>query len=75
MAEKITLQTTVSDMNKFQQIILTIACVILTGTAIYLAVTSPKIVEIDEKHFNCTQTSTKGIEATCTQYTAVSWAR
>lgn len=62
-------------MKKFKEYVLTAACVILTLTLIYLAFVGPKTVEIDEKHFNCTQTGTKGIEATCTQYTAVSWLK
>jgi len=62
-------------MKKFRDYILGAACVFLTATLIYMAFIGPKTVEIDEKHFNCTQTSTKGIEAACTQYTAVSWAR
>lgn len=60
---------------KIRDYILGAGCVILTATLIYLVFVGPKTVEIDEKHFNCTQTNTKGIEATCTQYTAVSWAR
>ena len=60
---------------KIRDYILGAGCVILTMTFGYLLISAPKTVEIDEKHFNCTQTNTKGIEATCTQYTAVSWAR
>ena len=62
-------------MKKFKEYVLIAACAILTLTLIYLAFVGPKTVEIDEKHFNCTQTGTKGIEATCTQYTAVSWLK
>ena len=60
---------------KIRDYILGAGCVVLTATLIYLALVGPKTVEIDEKHFNCTQTGTKGIEATCTQYTAVSWLK
>lgn len=60
---------------KIRDYILGAGCVILTITLIYVLVSGPKTVEIDEKHFNCTQTNTKGIEATCTQYTAVSWLK
>lgn len=60
---------------KIRDYILVAGCVVLTATLIYLALVGPKTVEIDEKHFNCTQTNTKGIEATCTQYTAVSWLK
>lgn len=60
---------------KIRDYILGAGCVILTITLIYVLVSGPKTVEIDEKHFNCTQTGTKGIEATCTQYTAVSWLK
>ena len=60
---------------KIRDYILGAGCVILTATLIYVLVAGPKTVEIDEKHFNCTKTDVKGIEATCTQYTAVSWAR
>ena len=62
-------------MKKTRDYIIGAACVILISTLIYMAFVGPKTVEIDEKHFNCTQTGTKGIEATCTQYTAVSWLR
>lgn len=60
---------------KIRDYILCAGCVVLTATLIYMAFAGPKTVEIDEKHFNCTQTNTKGIEATCTQYTAVSWLK
>lgn len=60
---------------KIRDYILGAGCVVLAATLIYLALVGPKTVEIDEKHFNCTQTNTKGIEATCTQYTAVSWLK
>ena len=60
---------------KIRDYILGAGCVILTCTLIYVLVSGPKTIEIDEKHFNCTKTDVKGIEATCTQYTAVSWAR
>lgn len=54
-----------------------IAWIVVFGLVIWLinVFNNPKTVEIDEKHFNCTQTNTKGIEATCTQYTAVSWLK
>ena len=60
---------------KIRDYILGAGCVILTATLIYVLVAGPKTVEIDEKHFQCSKTDVKGIEATCTQYTAVSWAR
>lgn len=60
---------------KIRDYILGAGCVVLSATLIYMALVGPKTVEIDEKHFNCTQTGTKGIEATCTQYTAVSWLK
>jgi len=62
-------------MKNFSNYILGAGCFILAATLIYMAFIGPKTVEIDEKHFSCTQTNTKGIEATCTQYTAVSWLR
>ena len=60
---------------KIRDYILGAGCVVLTATLLYLAFVGPKTVEIDEKHFNCTQAGTKRIEATCTQYTAVSWLK
>lgn len=63
-------------MNKIKGIILGLSCVILTASLIYVAFfAGPKTIEIDEKHFNCTKTDVKGIEATCTQYTAVAWLK
>lgn len=35
----------------------------------------PKTIELDEKHFKCTDTQSKGIEAICTQYTMVGWLK
>jgi len=62
-------------MKKIYDYTLGAACVILTITLIYMAFVGPKTVEIDEKRFNCTKADVNGIEAKCTQYTAVSWAR
>ena len=41
-------------MKKIYDYTLGAACVILTGTLIYMAFVSPKTVEIDEKKFACT---------------------
>ena len=56
------------------------AIVILTGAIaitwlIFAVCSGPKTIELDEKHFKCTDTQSKGIEAVCTQYTMVAWLK
>ena len=62
-------------MKKFKEYVLTVACVILTLTLIYLAFVGPKTVELNEKKFTCTATEPHGLEARCTAYAMINGVR